>query len=633
MAHAQTTNGTSTEWQNAVGQTLQQAAEIAARLEHGRAVTPLTSHFHRLARHPEDRKRTAVLAGVDPDSLVPVLEWVTGVMGEAVLQALLQSPGFLRIVFGSRDFGIRVGTARMAASDRDEFLKTLRGLQQQNTESASIVLELPGDDCRSGLDLFVVKSPWELQQQPELLNDLSAIADVLILSGTAEQQTREAATSSLANVAGCFTFVGCVVCDGGKTAGDASTGATDTAGDSDIVRLNGASDPQWPAWLDPHSELTGQIQAARQSVPITTSLEMLHDSVDQQLRYHSRRKQILAAVVPENAEAQLKSAADKLHTLTDDSLDQIDRRLNEHFRQRTVPSAETLNRITNFMEDLTPGDISEEPAYKVTRLKVSDDFLQQGLAIVRNSVHDSIDADLIMLNDESARLQNEFCQQFEALTGTSRAIDLPPVDRDEAVARIDELIHVDTRYHGELPRRNWMDRISYGRRPVFMIMMMGSLIGSALGIRGGLMAWLLPAMLVIFLLGTIWTFRSFRDERQSRIERELRRLRDTLGTEFKRLHTNVLKDWLGQTGEHLKQTRREALRQTDDQLRSIQQELQSTAQREQVEAQERQRSIDQQLRNLDTLLQQTGQLHERWRQVVSSLNTNGISCTGQLPIV
>ena len=127
---------------------------------------------------------------------------------------------------------------------------------------------------------------------------------------------------------------------------------------------------------------------------------------------------------------------------------------------------------------------------------------------------------------------------------------------------------MDSRYQGELPRRTWFDRLSQGRRLVFGIMMVVSLVGATFGVRGGLAARLAPAMLVLFIGGISWTFLSFREERRLILERELLRVRESFGQEVKRLYETVAKEWVNLAVKSVRDVRKQWIREVDQLVRS-----------------------------------------------------------------
>ncbi|MBI1313844.1 hypothetical protein GC176_21335 [bacterium] len=335
---------------------------------------------------------------------------------------------------------------------------------------------------------------------------------------------------------------------------------------------------------------------------VEMDISLLDDVIDQKLRYQLRRRLLLnpAGLSPEDASVQRRCV--ELKDQLDERLSSIQARLSDRIRERARPASAVMNRIRNLMEDLSPGDISEEHAYRVTRLTVSPEFLKRAESLLEDAIAIDLREDAGFLN----------AAEREAMTEVSKLLNdteclgssaLPDFDSTTELARLCDLVHLNSRYHGELPRRTWMDRISSGRRPVFVIMMTASLAGSALGIKGGLVGWLLPVMFVLFIIGTVWTFRSFRDERDARIERELIRLRDTLGAELKRLYESLQKEWLDRLNARNRLLQSAIRNQLDGCLQRTQDQSRRDFELMASEMNERRQSADRQIRELESLRQ------------------------------
>ena len=190
-------------------------------------------------------------------------------------------------------------------------------------------------------------------------------------------------------------------------------------------------------------------------------LEMFADQIQQQSRGWDSRRKAFAWKIARLAEAVSDRAAqdttDQFRQVQDDGWESLEVELSERFRERTLPNALAINRITNLLEDLSAADFAEEPAGKVLRLKVAPEFSQQGLRLVQQTVQDEIHSDLDWLNGGVSALQ----QTLQATVPTKEiaATSAQIVDETAAWNMLREMIHLDSRYHGELPRRTLFDRL------------------------------------------------------------------------------------------------------------------------------------------------------------------------------
>ena len=344
-------------------------------------------------------------------------------------------------------------------------------------------------------------------------------------------------------------------------------------------------------------------------------MEMFVDRVQQQSRaWDSRHKAFtwkLTRLSEAASDRAAQDAMDQFRQVQDDGWESFEVELSERARERSLPNALSINRITNLLEDLSVADFTEEPAGKVLRLKVGQDFVQQALRVVQQTIQDEVRADIDWLKERVSALQVKLSAAFPAQKlGLTSAQFL---DDASAWNMLREMIQLDSRYHGELPRRTLFDRLSQGRRPVFGIMMVVSLVGAAFGMRSGLAAGLAPAMLVLFVGGVCWTYFSFREEREQILERELLRVRESLSQEVKRLYESVSKQWLALLLKSLRDLRKQGTRDLDQSFRAQRIDQAKSSEVARKEIQEKLKVIDQRQREIQGVLQQT----QRLRQSIS----------------
>src|SRR5262249_37770071 len=157
------------------------------------------------------------------------------------------------------------------------------------------------------------------------------------------------------------------------------------------------------------------------------------------------------------------------------------------------------NRVANLLEDLGEDDMVPEPTGRVVRLRVGVEFRARAERLLRELVHERVEADTALLRDGLDALRAGMTAHLPGSPLPAAALSFPESLR----ATLDGLAHLDARYQVELPRRTWADRIGYGRRPVFLVMMLASLVGAAAGARTSVMLVVSPVMLFLFLGGVV----------------------------------------------------------------------------------------------------------------------------------
>ena len=341
-------------------------------------------------------------------------------------------------------------------------------------------------------------------------------------------------------------------------------------------------------------------------------LEMFADRIQQEVRaWDSRRKAFawkLTRLSEAGSDRAAQDAMDQFRQVQEDGWESLEAELSERSRERTLPNALAINRITNLLEDLSAADFTEEPAGKVLRLKVAPEFSQRALRLVQETVQDEIRSDLVWLKEGVLARQEKLFATVLALEPVATAAQI--VDETAAWSMLREMIHLESRYHGELPRRTLFDRLSQGRRPVFGIMMVVSLVGAAFGMRSGLAAGLAPAMLVLFIGGVCWTYFSFREEREQILERELHRVRESLSQEIRRLYENVAKQWLTQLLKSVRDLRKQSSRDLDQWFRAQRIDQAKSGDVARKEIQEKLKVVELRQRELQGVMQQAQRLRQ-----------------------
>jgi hypothetical protein len=126
---------------------------------------------------------------------------------------------------------------------------------------------------------------------------------------------------------------------------------------------------------------------------------------------------------------------------------------------------------------------------------------------------------------------------------------------------LEEMIEVETRYRGELPKRGLMQRIMAGRRAAFMVVIMFSLFGGSYSLRRSPVFPVLMGSL--FAGGVAYTFVSWKRQEDERVEKELARLRDGLDLELRRMHGEVQREKLSRLSTHVADVQKAFQREID----------------------------------------------------------------------
>jgi hypothetical protein len=469
-----------------------------------------------------------------------------------------------------------------------------------------------------GIRLEVPAAPAVLCTHPSLLSRLLAQANVLIVAGRASCDLAPAEADAVCELAAGMQATLLVLCSADSTPPDLSRGWPTRLGNGPVPPLflcPTAPVPRLPVdlALSPGGlrlALSGYQQARR----LETTLGLFEERLAEEVRHQETRRKALqrrgADLGGRQREQTARAATEAIRRDLEVRLARLETALTERLRERVLPTAPSSNKLNNLIEDLSADDMTEEAAGRMMQMGVRPDTLRSAVRLLEDMVHDDCQADL---RDMRKGLLEAAETIGARLTEVSSALGRPrPPALDEALVwdALRKMTQLDFQYQREAQRRGILDLLGQGRRPVIIATMTLSMFGAAFGVGTSFRLLIAPLMLLLFLGSLAWAWHEFRQERRDQVERELRRLREALGTQLKRLYEQVLREWQGRLTRHLREADRDLARQADDELRAWTQEQTRIAERERQEIQEKQKVLEQRLRELGSMQQQVQRLRQ-----------------------
>ena len=570
--------------------------QLVLQWESGQAQQPLSQFAASLERDLAEGPLTVLLCAATPQARAAWLVRLCGATTSDPAQLTASLTADIELRFGPGGFAMTHESFRQEYQRPDDLLVACVTMLSVRTSAADarrqpVIIHLPETAELRGLRLLLPLLPADesLSWPPRILSPLlrgwlSQSQLVLLTTDMAAASNWELSEDSERDQRLVVFPVA------GESLGDWLTLLSRSAAWRDTLRL---------AWVVERCQ---------------SALDMVADRLAQETRAQDSRRRTLTWRLSRMADArndrEVQDILDAQRLLNEDGFEALETSLTERLRERTLPNAAPLNRLSNLMEDLSEEDFSEEAAGKVVRLRVSSDFLQRTLRLVQQQVHDDLRADVAWLDGQSLALAQSLNDCLAPLGEGFSLTRTGAWDETTLWKTLREQVHVDSRYHGEMPRRNWFDRLSEGRRPVFGIMMVVSMVGAAFGMRSGLTALLAPVMLVLFVIGTCWTFLSFREERRLILERELLRVRESFGQEVRRLYEVVAREWINLATKSARDLRKQWTREIDQLLRSLRIDQTSNAETRRKELQDKLKVIEQRQKELNGLLHQVQRLQQ-----------------------
>ena len=135
-------------------------------------------------------------------------------------------------------------------------------------------------------------------------------------------------------------------------------------------------------------------------------------------------------------------------------------------------------------------------------------------------------------------LLDRISDKLQKQTGALIGWQLPKLPEKTIWQDMQELISLELRYQGELPKRGFIDRLSEGRKSVMVVMMSVMLLGYVgMDLRSS--PWLSFIVVPMFFGAIGYSFYSFRKDEEYRLDKELTRVREELLSAGRRTITDL----------------------------------------------------------------------------------------------
>lgn len=594
--------------------------QLAGELERGQSATPLADHFADLLRQFEAAPFCVAIVALDPKVRAELIVWLLGEEYRNVSVRAGEIAGLMEIHSAERGFSLELGDDRRLEFDTLEpFLEALSStpsLAQTDDPAtvSSLRLSLARPSGLQGLTMLLADTLSAVTQSPGLTSALVTRSQLLLVAAHAEVAVDPADTDACAALA-----------DGIGAWMAVSVGASDAPA-------------RWTARVQPSSTTLSltPMHLSRQHAP--AFLTGAGDDVRRLLfvvSWSRRLQQAVAAFVErydqEVRQAQLRRAREDQALRPDVGapLDTAGKRGFEQFKQRVLEDLSALAKtgtessrralladgtLTRALNDqltsLTPDDLRREEGPKTIKLTLDDGFQTHLQRVMRKSLKDELLKDLATLRDGLEALRGDLESGIDKALGQPVTLAVPPPAEAEIWSRMGELINVEIRYRGEMPKRGFLQRLGEGRRMVFAVMMILSLVGSMAGFtwRG---LWIISVIFLLLFFGAVvFTYRSWKREDEEKFATELERVREQLSVECKRIAAEVQREKQQRLIEHLDATKRTLIQRIDEVAREQAQRGLDEANQQRERAKARARKVEQLQRELQALQLRVNKLRQ-----------------------
>lgn len=363
----------------------------------------------------------------------------------------------------------------------------------------------------------------------------------------------------------------------------------------DLSKLDSESFDAWVS-SDSISKVLNGLQAYSVAKSLSTMSEVIKLSIEQQGRELGGMK-----LVTQQDANRVKSASgnsresmelmSSLKSLLQDSISGYQKGLKRRFEDLYKTNVGSLwKEMEEWSESLD--ELSIEERTKKVVVTVPDDFTEEYLNHVHNVIHQSLTTDLIALKDTLHQIQNDVERKLSKSGIKSTSIHFSYVTEAAVTRLLQSSIRIDRPYQGEGQKKGPMEYFMAIRRYQMVFFMLLSTFGGAATMLKKRLEILLPVTLVLLSAGGYFVVTGVKKEREDQKTKDLEKARESLKTEYKRMFSEVQRDWFSIMDEHVKEQLSKALNQLEEIVKSHFENKAKKLDKEKDSIQRKSKSID-----------------------------------------
>lgn len=582
------------------------AQALALEFERGQASTPLTEHCLALGDGLQEHPFTAALVTHDAAARDITLSWLLGEPHRRVSVHMGRFGALPEIRLQDHGYGLETASGRnLQFESLEQLLLALgdnaAGFDSTNTSGELLRISLATQVSSQGISLLVVDGLSAGGLGPGLVSTLLRRCQLLVFA------SRSAPPAMLLeNLAHLALGIGAVL---PTNCGDwqPSTWSL-TLRKAGVAVLEPADlAPTASAPTSPFSGAFASLQSlllvGSHARRLQLAIEAIRERYEKDLRrlqVQRQREESTARTDAPGASGDVNSRRpfDQARNSAVDDIASLGKSIQECARRSLLPEGNITQALSEQLASLRSEDFDRELGPKTIKLSLSQEYQIHLQRALRKALKTELVGDLRSLRDTLDVTKASFEASLEETLNQPINLVLPSAPESEIWSHLGELINVEIKYRGEIPKRGLMQRLGEGRKMVFAVMMILSFVGSMAGFSWRGMGGVGIGFLAIFIGAVFYTFRSWRGQDAERIDMELGRVREQLLQECRRVAAEVQREKQQQLGEHLDQVKRILVARLDDiqreQLRLEGDQLSQQRERARV----RLRKLELQLRDL-----------------------------------
>ncbi|MBL8270982.1 hypothetical protein [Steroidobacter sp.] len=595
-----------------------QGTVLAESLERGQAEMPLLQHFQSVQRGQSEAPFTLCVLGLSQAARTDILRWIIGLDFSLLSVEATRNLGLLELTL--RERGYVLEGPRGSRREFDDVQHLIDALKEADvirqgdgdTWVEPLRLAVPAAAGLQGVRLLMPENVKIVADDNAVLNRISRDCNALAIAAGREARLSDEDLVALEALVPSMDVVWPLV-----VIGEGESRSLDARGWWTDARLRGSgivcspivisTDTALPPFLqnpqDPARRALFESQLSRGVRSAVDALNERYEANRRQLRMRKQKEERTEkGAVEVGTDATGRATADGLRNFLQEEFTTLQKGVQELNRKAMLVGGAVAATLDEALQTLQVTDLSQTPGHKVLQLTVSDSYLTHLTQAARRAAKDQLAKDLVLSRDGLSAAQAQFEKMAEKAFGSPLRIDFYPPDERALREVLGEVLRVQVRYKGEIPKRGFMQRLAEGRRLLFAALMTLSLFIGLLSGNSNARSLLAPfglLFLIVFIGGVLWTYRSWQKEDAERLEKEVDKVKEQLRTEVQRLLMDAQREKMSRLTDHFEQLRREVTRRLDDFARQVSQHRASEQNRERQSARDRIRIIDQRIKDLD----------------------------------
>jgi len=597
---------------------------------------PLVSALMRLG-DASDAPFTCAVLGLSADSRDAVLAALSTELGSELTVRAGSHHGLFEVRFRDRGFAYEDGGQRAEYDSAEAFARGLRERIEGSSDAARafepIVLQLPSATPGRSLRLLVLESIDVVLENPAALSLVLERAEAGIVVGDREHALTDSERRAVEGLISSLPLVLPVVRGVEDGAARLERGWWEDRclrthpGRLAPARLgaSGAFDVIESA----DSAVVGAARGLHLLRARTRLVELAQEQCLAEARRLTSRKgqsereaRMLSDARPD---AEVRPAFERIRSAASDELARLTRAVEERGKRATLAEGSMSLVAKELVDAIEDEHLERSTGTSSIKLTLDEEVQARSTAALRAALRDHLREDLGLVRDGLSALRERIGADLARTAGTGAAVDLVAPDEREIWNGVSEVVDLEVRYKGELPKRGFMQRLSEGRRPMYVLMMVVSMFGAPFGLtRGPGMAF---AFMGLFALGFFSTYRSWKKQEAERVEKELDRARDQLGSQIKRAVADALREEARRLSLAVGDSGRALTRQLDEVMRRAGEASSKSRERELRELSKRAETLGKQLEEYAGIAQRleaersrtSSVLEEKERELVAAV--------------